>query len=88
MIVCCSVNGLKSKKFNYIKYMPRNIDDIKYILHFPRYIYDILAIIKEWDFDPDITFKVINPGEQMTNTFNKIVLNDNNEWYKGKFYKI
>jgi hypothetical protein len=32
-------------------------------------------------------WKAINPGEQATGTFHKIVLKDISEWYKGKYYK-
>eukprot|EP01130_Rhizamoeba_saxonica_P011657 TRINITY_DN4851_c1_g2_i1.p1 TRINITY_DN4851_c1_g2~~TRINITY_DN4851_c1_g2_i1.p1 ORF type:complete len:480 (-),score=62.86 TRINITY_DN4851_c1_g2_i1:1478-2917(-) len=31
-------------------------------------------------------FKVVNPGEQTTSTFNRIVLENNEQWYDGKFY--
>ena len=84
------VNTLKSKSFNFIKFNNNIVqypESIEQLLHIPRIIYDILAIVKKWDFEPDVTFKVHNPGEQMTNTFNKIVLEDNKEWYKGQFYE-
>lgn len=39
-----------------------------------------------WDIPLKIEWKVTKPGEQMTNTFNRIVLSDNNTWYKGLYY--
>lgn len=34
----------------------------------------------------EVEWKTTNPGEQMTNTFHQIVLLNNEEWYKGKYY--
>jgi hypothetical protein len=53
-----------------------------------EHVYKFLEAIwnTEMTFPLDITFKKINPGEQTTNTFNKIVLEDNAEWFKGEFY--
>ena len=88
-------NSMLTKKFSYLLHedyyysisqsdsMIRTMD---VLLHPPAIVYDILQIVHPWDFERDITFKTINPGEQMTNTFNKIVIEDNSEWYKGKFY--
>lgn len=38
----------------------------------------VLPLKTEW--------KTTNPGEQMTNTFHQIVLQNNEEWYKGRYY--
>lgn len=40
-----------------------------------------------WKIPQNTEFKTTNPGEQMTNTFHQIVLDNNNEWYSGEFYK-
>jgi hypothetical protein len=34
-----------------------------------------------------VTWKVQNPGEQMTNTFNKMHIGDPESWYVGKYYR-
>lgn len=39
-----------------------------------------------WDVPVDVEWKMTNPGEQMTNTFHKIVLKNNEAWYEGKYY--
>ena len=46
----------------------------------------MFSCIKKWQFTKDVEFKITNPGEQMTNTFHSIVLDDNTTWYTGKFY--
>jgi len=90
-------NNLAASSFNYLRYTISSYlssysdkhEDIMYmLLHIPTSCYEILKVVKEWDFDPNVTFKTTNPGEQMTNTFNKIVYEDNKEWYKGQFYKL
>jgi len=62
-------------------------DKLKYIFDVDPIIMEFLDFIRPCDFPRVLKFKVTNPGEQMTNTFNKIVFNDNSEWWKGKFYK-
>lgn len=57
------------------------------VSNIPTLIYELLGYIKPLSFPQKMTFKVTNPGEQMTNTFNKVVLEDNNIWYQGNFYK-
>lgn len=59
---------------------------VKTLLHFPHIVYDIIASVRPWDFDADLTWKITNPGEQMTGTFHKIVLEDNTKWYQGRYY--
>lgn len=34
------------------------------------------------DFPSDLTWKTINPGEQFTGTFHKLVIEDESQWYK------
>lgn len=57
------------------------VDDINNIKHFKNRRVNV-----QWDVPPSIEWKVTNPGEQMTNTFHKIVLNDKSVWYKGVYY--
>jgi len=76
-------NSIKNK-FWFIK------GDLKYlnlIINIPDIIYDALQLVQPWDFPAKLKFKTTNPGEQMTNTFHQIILEDNSKWYDGKFYK-
>jgi hypothetical protein len=54
----------------------------------PDLVYEALQIKQVWDFPAKLKFKTTNPGEQMTNTFHQIILEDNNKWYEGNFYKV
>lgn len=77
-------NGfLFSKRVNYIIGSLRKLD---LLFNIPETLYDCIAAYATWDIPRTIQFRVTNPGEQMTNTFNKIVITDNNHWYDGKFY--
>ena len=89
------INTLANSSFSYVRYkiwnpnmIKENINILNILLHIPKNCYDVLGIVKRWDFDADVVFKITNPGEQMTNTFNKIVYKNSIEWYKGNFYKI
>lgn len=57
------------------------------IINIPDLIYNALSLVQPWDFSAKLKFKTTNPGEQMTNTFHQIILEDNSQWYKGNFYK-
>jgi hypothetical protein len=74
--------NLKFKEFkiNYIEIY------INLMLHLPQDLWDFLNCIKPVEFTADITFKTTNPGEQMTNTFNSIVLDNPDIWYNTDFY--
>ena len=80
----------KSKMIYYIKYQKGytdvNPEYIGMILEIPDDIYIGLGMIRPWNIPQKIELKTINPGEQMTGTFHKIVLGDNDAWYKGNFY--
>jgi hypothetical protein len=41
----------------------------------------------KFSFDNVLRFKKVNPGEQTTGTFHKLVLDDISTWYNGTFYK-
>ena len=91
-------NFLKSEVDNCLKLLTNSIynkfwfikGDLKYlnlIINIPDLIYDALKLIQPWDFPARLKFKITNPGEQMTNTFHQIILEDNNQWFNGRFYK-
>jgi hypothetical protein len=71
-------------KFCFIK---GNLSYLNLIINIPDLIYDALKLVQPWDFPAKLKFKTTNPGEQMTNTFHQIILEDNSQWYKGNFYK-
>ena len=84
-------NSMLSKEFDYVELLGVSDDyhySVKDILYLPDPIYEILTILKTVNFEKNVTFRTQNPGEQMSNTFNKIVYEDNKEWYKGKFYNL
>lgn len=64
------------------------IDQMETLLNIDDFSYELLTAIRKVDFPQKLKFKIINPGEQMTNTFHQIVLKDNKEWYTGNFYNI
>ena len=84
------VNCLKhGNKFYYIKKNITTINNIiDDILTIKDEIYEILSLIKKMSINENITFKITNPGEQMTNTFHSIVLENHDTWYNGLFYTI
>ena len=71
-------------KFFFIK---GELQYLNLIINIPDLIYDALALTQPWDFPSQLKFKTTNPGEQMTNTFHQIILENNSKWYEGKFYK-
>ncbi len=58
------------------------------IVHIPDYIYDTLSEMGEWKIKKQMSFIQTNPGQQMTGTFHKIVIDDKSKWYNGKFYTL
>lgn len=83
-IFSVNVESLKVSKYKIIK----TEEEINEILRIDDDVYELLCLVKDVDFPKNVTFKVTNPGEQMTNTFNQLVLEDNNEWFKGHYYKV
>jgi len=79
--------GPPNDTFDHIKVRFKDISRLHVLLHYPSEIWEIMNTIKPCTFPSDVAFKITNPGEQMTNTFNVIVLKDNKEWYKSDFYK-
>ncbi len=84
------VNSLKDGgRFYYMKMnIEENNQSIDEILHIPDEIYEVLSLLKTMSFEKDVSFKTTNPGEQMTNTFHSIVLENNDKWYNGRFYSV
>src|SRR4030042_5548223 len=76
-------NCLTARKVFYLKCEHIYLEKI---LHIDPSLYEGLGIVTKWDFEKDLKFKVTNPGEQMTNTFHKLVYENESEWYPGKFY--
>jgi len=60
--------------------------DLKLLCDLPERLYTGLGIIRPWSLPRQLEFKVTNPGEQMTGTFHKTVLEDLSKWYKRQFY--
>lgn len=50
-------------------------------------VYNYLTTFSKLHFDISMKFKVINPGEQTTGTFNKLVYDNPKLWY-GTFYTL
>jgi hypothetical protein len=48
--------------------------------------YNILDVVGDWQLPMNTSFIRTNPGQQMSNAFNRLVLEDNAEWYKGELY--
>lgn len=65
-----------------------DVKHIQNILHVPRVLYDIFAVVRPWNFSQNLEWKTTKPGEQMTNTFKRIVLEDNSQWYNGTYYQM
>jgi len=58
------------------------------ILHILPNIYQGLGIVRPWDIPQHLQWKEIRPGEQMTGTFQKTVLENPAVWYNGDFYHL
>jgi hypothetical protein len=49
-------------------------------------LYAMVSCLAKWELPQALTFKMINPGEQMTGTFHRIVLSNTVAWYQGDYY--
>lgn len=56
------------------------------LLHLPKLPFDCLATIRPVILPCELEWKVLRPGEQMTGTFHRTVLEDPAVWYQGRFY--
>src|SRR5690606_37000431 len=64
--------------------------ELKYIdsiLYLDYDIYNIASNINKDFMSKNIEFKTKVPGDQITSTINRIILEDENLWYNGYFYK-
>lgn len=62
-------------------------NELENVLFVPDRVMKLLKALKAFgDLPRDITWKTTKPGEQMTNTFHKIVLENVAEWYNGRYY--
>lgn len=87
-----SVLSLKVNNF-FLKKSPIffvTSDQLDQILEIDPDLYAIFQILTHdrVDIPQQTRFKTIQPGEQMTNTFNQLVLADNRVWYQGEFYDL
>ena len=57
------------------------------ILNINEHLYKAFDVVGIWEIPRKIEFKRVQPGEQTTSSFHKIVLEDPNTWYTGIFYK-
>ena len=81
----------KAPKLEFLKttsFRNTTLDVLRVLFHIPDNVYNCLGAVRPWTLPQHIDFKITNPGEQMTGTFHKIVLEDNKEWYKGMYYTI
>ena len=86
-------NTLRAGEFSYIQCDFQYWQDIKKeqfpsLLHLPDTIYNGLGYVHPWKIPQHVAFKTINPGEQTTGTFHKLVLEDTSLWYKGHYYIV
>lgn len=76
-----SVNGYMNKTLFVEGY---NLDEV---LEISKPIYHILAGYQPWDIPRKIEFKTLNPGEQSTSTFHRTILENQSQYFQGKFYR-
>lgn len=72
-----------AKKLNYVRTFV-----LDYALEIPDQVYQTAGKKAQWTIPQKIEWKVQNPGEQMTNTFQQVILQDNSQWYRGKLYNL
>lgn len=79
-------NVFKGRKIMYIKACKEHTEDV---LNFPylEQLSEKLNEMKfEWGVPTSLSWKITNPGEQMTGTFHSIVLENRDRWYSGVYY--
>lgn len=60
--------------------------DFELICNLPERLHDGLGALRPWDFPRTLEFKTTKPGEQMTGSFQQLILEDTNRWYEGHYY--
>ena len=85
---CVWTNSLDHKvgEFKYFKVY--SLSDLHLILDFNPIVYSVLECVYPIRLGRKVEWKTTNPGEQMTNSFHAIVLEDRSVWYSGTYYKI
>jgi len=76
-------NVVQSKKLYALSCDLSYLDEI---LNIDVNLWGAIEILYGVDFPARLEWKVTNPGEQMTGTFHRIVLDDNKKWYESKYY--
>lgn len=69
-----------------IRYALDQQENLHSLLNITDRIYNCLGSVRPWKIPQRIQWKTIRPGEQMTGSFHKTVLDDRSVWYKGEFY--
>ena len=69
-----------------VSYLSAREEDFTQVLSVDPELYAILSVLRPIDFSREIEWKVTQPGEQMTNTFHSLVLEDRSIWYNGNYY--
>lgn len=72
--------------FIHISYLSSE-EELQALLTLPDSIYLGLGAVFPWSIPQNITFKTIQPGEQMTGSFHQLVLKDVSIWYQGRYYQ-
>lgn len=72
--------------FYLIHHKIQTDEDINNLLDIPSPLYNFLNCVMPVTIPQKYEVKTVNPGEQMTNTFHSIVLDDVNKWYECPFY--
>eukprot|EP01130_Rhizamoeba_saxonica_P018755 TRINITY_DN9503_c0_g1_i1.p1 TRINITY_DN9503_c0_g1~~TRINITY_DN9503_c0_g1_i1.p1 ORF type:complete len:703 (-),score=92.26 TRINITY_DN9503_c0_g1_i1:94-2058(-) len=65
-----------------------HLKEIEKIMDIDDYLVTVFSNFGDFSIGKRPNFKTINPGEQTTSTFHKIVLEDTEQWYNGKFYWV
>lgn len=74
-----------------VMYIKAGKEDTVNVLSFP-YSEQLLEFERlnetkiEWGVPTSLTWKITNPGEQLTGTFHSIVLENRDRWYNGVYY--
>lgn len=77
-------NPFYAKRISYIRAV--NGEDPCKALVIDERLYQVLSILRPVDFTREVEWKTTRPGEQMTNTFHSLVLEDKSVWYNGTYY--
>lgn len=82
-----SINSIDCENKGFVYFKTYTLDRLELILRFHPVLYQVLDCIVPCRLPCNVEWKTTNPGEQMTNTFHKIVLKDKSEWYNSEYYR-